>query len=128
MEKISACMDINCSPVSIRVGDHIVVKDVQVDKFGSFAYPVSISESAGEYRFTAYQTLADGTLIEASLPIHVPLNDTDEFEEPPEIPSISSNSYAASQLTSTLWTAFSDIFEKRSGEVSPRDLDHRWEI
>src|SRR4030042_2370260 len=80
------CIDPDCSPVSIKIGDRIILENVELDEFGSFQVPLTITELVGEYLVTAYQTLADGTVVEASLPVVVPIGDVRESEPPPPIP------------------------------------------
>ena len=71
-----------CSPVTIRIEDHVVARGVDVTENGSFRASFRVSEEPGRYIVTASQTAAGGSKAEDSAPLVVAIGDVEKEEVP----------------------------------------------
>jgi photosystem II stability/assembly factor-like uncharacterized protein len=69
------CPTPRCSPVTIRIGDRVVAKSVDVDDKGTFKTIVKVTEMAGQYRVGASQKTEKGEELRDERMLAVPVLD-----------------------------------------------------
>jgi photosystem II stability/assembly factor-like uncharacterized protein len=72
------CSVPHCSPVTIRIGDRVAARNVDVDGTGTFKAIVTVTEMAGQYRVSASQTMEKGQELRDERLLVVPVIDVDE--------------------------------------------------
>ena len=76
------CGASGCSPVTIRIENHVVARGVDVTENGSFRATFRVAEEPGRYIVTASQSGAGGAVLEDSAPLVVAIGDVEEEEVP----------------------------------------------
>jgi photosystem II stability/assembly factor-like uncharacterized protein len=71
------CAAPGCSTVTIRIGNRVAVKNVDVDEKGTFKATVTVTEMAGQYRVTASQTTGNNKELRDERLLVVPVIDKD---------------------------------------------------
>ena len=69
------CAARGCSPVTIRIGNRVATKNVQVDSEGTFKTTVKVTETVGEYRVSASQKTEKGEELRDERLLIVPVFD-----------------------------------------------------
>jgi hypothetical protein len=77
------CGAAGCSPVTLRIGDRVAARGVDVSANGTFRAPFTVVEDPGRYTVTVSQRAADGATLEDSAPLIVAVTDVEE--EGPEV-------------------------------------------
>jgi hypothetical protein len=76
------CGSAGCSPVTIKIEDHVVARGLDVTENGSFRASFRVAEEPGRYTVTASQTAAGGGVLEDSAPLVVAIGDVEEEAVP----------------------------------------------
>jgi hypothetical protein len=71
-----------CSPVTLRIGERIAARGVEVSENGTFRTSFTVLEDPGRYTVTASQRAADGSMLEDSATLVVAVGDANELEVP----------------------------------------------
>jgi len=69
------CGAAGCSPVTVTIGDRVAVEGIQVGADGTFKATFTVTEIPARYIVTASQKGADGSLIQDTAPLVVPVGD-----------------------------------------------------
>jgi hypothetical protein len=72
------CGAVGCSAVTLRVGDRVAAKGVDVGDNGSFRTAFTVVEDPGRYTVTASQRAADGATLEDSATLIVAVTDVEQ--------------------------------------------------
>lgn len=75
------CGVAGCSAVTLRVGDRVAARGVDVSGNGSFRTTFTVVEDPGRYTVTASQRAADGATLEDSATLVVAVTDVQEVPE-----------------------------------------------
>jgi hypothetical protein len=94
------CADPACSAVFILVDDSPLTNDgVQVNSDGTFSFPFVATQIPNQYRVTARQTAADGSLLEATYGLIVMGSDLPSGETPAPVQTLPPTPSASPEAT-----------------------------